>query len=74
VNEAIAHLETARQLDPGNPSVYSNLAAAYRKQGDLPNAQRALAALAAINAAQAQKIRSAPGDRRASYAGPERAR
>jgi predicted Zn-dependent protease len=74
VNEAIAHLETARQLDPGNPSVYSNLAAAYQKQGDLGKAQQALAVLEKINAAQAEKIRSAPGDRRAGYAGPERAR
>jgi predicted Zn-dependent protease len=74
LNEAIRHLETARQLDPGNPSVYSNLAAAYRKQGDLPKAQQALAALKEINAAQAEKIRSAPGDRRASYAGTDQAR
>src|SRR5581483_7228719 len=68
-NDAVAHLETARQLDPGNASVYSNLAAAYRRKGDAQKAQDALATLAKLNAAQAQKIRTAPGDRRASYAG-----
>jgi predicted Zn-dependent protease len=71
VGDAIAHLELAQQLDPGNPSVYSNLATAYRKQGDSQKAQEALATLAKLNAAQAEKIRTAPGDRRASYAGTE---
>jgi predicted Zn-dependent protease len=70
VNDAITHLELARQLDPGNSSVYSNLATAYRKQGNLPKAQEALEILAKLNAMQAEKIRTAPGDRRASYAGP----
>jgi len=37
--DAIAHLEKARELSPGNPSVYSNLAAAYRKAGDPKKAQ-----------------------------------
>ena len=67
-DNAVAHLETARQLGPENPSVYSNLAAAYRKQGDLPKAQSALAILAKLNQAQADRIRNAPGDRKASYA------
>jgi predicted Zn-dependent protease len=71
VGDAIAHLELAQQLDPGNPSVYSNLATAYRKQGDSQKAQEARATLAKLNAAQAEKIRTAPGDRRASYAGTE---
>src|SRR6185437_11721286 len=31
--DAIVHLEEARALSPGNAAVYSNLAAAYRKQG-----------------------------------------
>jgi predicted Zn-dependent protease len=69
VNDAISHLEIARQLAPGNPSVYSNLAAAYRKSGDLKSAKEALAALADLNSSQAQEIRSAPGDRKASYTG-----
>ena len=67
--DAIAHLEKARELSPENPSVYSNLAAAYRKAGDLQKAQEALAALAKLNDAQAEKIRTAPGETKASYAG-----
>lgn len=66
--KAITHLEIARQLDPADPAVYANLAAAYRKQGDLPKAQAALAALEKLNSAQAEKIRTAPGDSKASYA------
>jgi tetratricopeptide (TPR) repeat protein len=68
VADAIAHLEIARQLDPSNTAIYSNLAAAYRKQGKLVKAQDTLATLAKLNQAQAEKIRDAPGDRKASYA------
>ncbi len=64
INDAIAHLETARQLNAGNPAVYSNLATAYRKQGNLQQAEAALAILAKLNHEQAEKIRSAPGDRK----------
>ncbi len=71
LDDAIAHLETARQLNPNNASVYSNLAAAYRRRGDLQQAQNMLAVLAKLNQAQAEKIRSAPGDRKAGYAGSE---
>ena len=66
---AIQHLETARQLSLNNPSVYSNLAAAYRRRGDLERAQNILELLANLNQAQAEKIRAAPGDRKAGYAG-----
>jgi len=69
VGDAIAHLETARQLDPNNASVYSNLAAAYRRYGDLRQAQNMLAVLTKLNQTQAEKIRSAPGERKASYTG-----
>lgn len=72
LGDAIAHLETARQLDPNNASVYSNLAAAYRRRGDLQQAQNMLAVLANLNQAQAEKIRSAPGDRKADYPGSEK--
>lgn len=65
---AIIHLEIAGQLNPGNPAVYSNLAAAYRKQGDLRKAQEALEALEKLNSDQAEKIRRAPGQSKASYA------
>lgn len=69
LDDAITHLEIARQLNPGNPAIYSNLAIAYRKQGKLSQAQDALATLAKLNEAQAEKIRNASGDRRAGYAG-----
>jgi predicted Zn-dependent protease len=69
IDEAVRHLEIARQLNPGNAAVYSNLAAAYRRRGDMQKAQEALTDLARLNAAQAEKIRTAPGDSKASYAG-----
>jgi tetratricopeptide (TPR) repeat protein len=72
LNDAITHLEAARRLNPVNAAVYSNLAVAYRKQGNLAEAQDALATLAKLNQAQAEKIRDAPGDRKASYAGTPR--
>jgi tetratricopeptide (TPR) repeat protein len=67
--DAIAHLEKARELAPGNPSVYVLLAKAYRRHGDTQLAQQALAILVKLNQMQAEKIASAPGDRRASYSG-----
>jgi tetratricopeptide (TPR) repeat protein len=67
--DAIAHLERARQLEPGNPAVYAGLAKAYQRRGDSEHAQQALATLAKLNQAQAEKIASAPGDRKAGYAG-----
>ena len=67
VPDAVVHLEVARQLNPDNPAVYSQLAIAYRKTRDLPKAQDALATLAKLNQERAVKIRTAPGDRRAGY-------
>ena len=67
--EAIARFEMARELSPGNASVYSNLAAAYRKQGDIGKAREALAKLEELNQAQADKIRTAPGETKAGYGG-----
>ncbi len=67
--DAIARLETARQLEPSNQSVYANLAKAYRRHGDIQQAQDALATLQRLNQAQADRISSAPGDRRMGYAG-----
>lgn len=69
-SDAIAHLEAARQLNAGDPAVYSNLATAYRKQGNLQQAESALAILAKLNHEQAEKIRSAPGDRKVGYGEP----
>jgi tetratricopeptide (TPR) repeat protein len=72
LNDAITHLEAARQLNPGNTAIYSNLATAYRKQGNLQKAQDVLSMLSKLNLVQAEKIRDAPGDRKASYAGTPR--
>jgi tetratricopeptide (TPR) repeat protein len=72
LDDAILHLETARQLNLNNAAVYSNLAAAYRRRGDLQQAQNMLEVLANLNQAQAEKIRSAPGDRKAGYAGSKK--
>jgi len=66
-SDAITHLEVARQLSPDNPAVYSQLATAYRNADDLPKAQDALATLAKLNQEQAEKIRTAPGNRKAGY-------
>jgi tetratricopeptide (TPR) repeat protein len=67
--EAIAHLERARELDPDQTSIYANLAKAYQKLGDLQRAEDALATLSKLNQAQAERISSAPGDRKAAYGG-----
>ena len=66
--DAISHLETARNLSPDNPAVYSQLAVADRSQGELQKAQDALATLAKLNEAKAERIRTSPGDRKAGYA------
>jgi predicted Zn-dependent protease len=69
LEDAITHLEKARQLDPGMPSVYANLAKAYQRHGDVQQAHDALAALEKLNREQAERISSAPGDRKLGYAG-----
>lgn len=46
--EAVEHLEIGRQLEPRNPSVYSNLAALYRQLGERTKAQERLAMLAEL--------------------------
>lgn len=58
VENAIAHLEAARQLAPNDPSVYSHLAVAYRRQGEFSKAQNMLAILAKLEAAQAAKYKT----------------
>jgi predicted Zn-dependent protease len=69
VQDAILHLEVARQIRPNQPSVYANLAKAYRRMGDSQRAQEALQTLETLNQAQAEHIRSAPGERKMSYGG-----
>lgn len=67
LDDAISHLETARRLEPSNPSPYTNLAAAYRRHGDLKQAQQMLKTLSDLNHQQEARIAAAPGDRKASY-------
>jgi tetratricopeptide (TPR) repeat protein len=69
--DAIIHLEKVREMQPGRLAVYSNLAKAYRKEGDEQAAQQALATLEKLNLARAEQIRNAPGDRKMSYGGEE---
>ena len=69
VNEAIPHLEKAKQLAPDNPSAYSQLAAAYRQQGSLKESEAMLAKLASLNTAQAGKYKLDPPDHKGSYIG-----
>jgi Flp pilus assembly protein TadD len=68
LEDAIAHLEKANQLEPGDPSVYANLAKAYQRHGDVQRARDALATLQKLNQEQAERIGSAPGDRKLGYA------
>jgi tetratricopeptide (TPR) repeat protein len=73
LDNAIQHLETARQIDAGNPAVYSELAKAYLRRGEQQQAQEALAVLERLNREQADRIRSAPGERKFGYASRETA-
>lgn len=66
-SEAIEQLNVARELDPRNAAVYSNLAMAYRRRGDTARAEEMLAVLTKLNEEEVERIRSAPGDRKASY-------
>jgi len=67
VDDAIAQLNVARELDPKNSAVYSNLATAYRRRGDTARAEEMLAILAKLNKDEVERIRNAPGDRKAGY-------
>ncbi len=66
-DDAIVHLNVARELEPKNSAVYSNLAAAYRKRGDTARAEEMLAILDKLNKEEIERIRNAPGDRKAGY-------
>jgi tetratricopeptide (TPR) repeat protein len=67
LDEAISHFEAGRRLDLENPSVYSNLATAYRRRGNPEQAQQMLAILSDLNRQQAARIAAAPGDHKCSY-------
>jgi predicted Zn-dependent protease len=69
LDDAINRLERAREMQPNQPSVYAILAKAYQRRGDSDRAQQALAVLEKMNEAQAEKIRSTPGERKMSYGG-----
>jgi tetratricopeptide (TPR) repeat protein len=69
--DAMAQLEKARELSPENPAVYAPLAKAYQRLGEPQKAQEAFARLAQLNQVQADKIASAPGDRKAGDSGSE---
>jgi predicted Zn-dependent protease len=58
LNDAIARLELARKLAPDDPSVYSHLAIAYRREGKTAEAQDMLAILQKLDAAQAAKYKT----------------
>lgn len=68
LDDAIARLTIAGDLEPENPAVYSNLVIAFRKRGDTARAQEMATVLARLNALQAQKIADAKGDTKAGYA------
>jgi predicted Zn-dependent protease len=67
LDDAIARLEAARKMRPEQPSIYASLAKAYRGKGDSQRAEEAITKLQSINQAQADRIRSAPGERKTSY-------
>jgi predicted Zn-dependent protease len=67
LEDAIARLEAARKMRPEQPSIYAGLAKAYRQKGDSQRAEEAIAKLQSLNQAQAERIRSAPGERKMSY-------
>lgn len=67
VDRAIVHLEKARALDPTNTSVYSHLAVAYRRRGNLKKARQMLETLARLNQQQAASYRSGPSDQHSGY-------
>lgn len=70
LQDAIAHFEVSRQLDPANPAIYAALATAYRRGGNQERARAMLAALAELNRQQAARIASAPGGHAGIAVGP----
>lgn len=63
VDDAVAHLEQARQLAPKNPAAYSHLAVAYERQGRADEAQKTLAVLARLNQQRVQKYKTDSPDK-----------
>lgn len=69
LDDAIAHLQIALRMQPNQPSIYASLGKAYQRKGDTLRAQESFAQLERLNQAQAEQIRSAPGERKMSYGG-----
>jgi tetratricopeptide (TPR) repeat protein len=67
LDDAIARLETARKLAPNDPSVYSHLAVAYRRKGNLDAANAVLAKLAELNQKQTARYKNGSSGRKAAY-------
>jgi predicted Zn-dependent protease len=59
LDDAIAQLEAGRAIDGQDPAVYSLLASAYRRKGDLPHAREAVAVLGHLIQDQIASIRQA---------------
>jgi tetratricopeptide (TPR) repeat protein len=66
VDDAILHLEAARQRDPRNRAIYPALADAYRRAGRPDQAKQTLSALSELNQLEIERIRLA-GDGHAGY-------
>lgn len=66
-DDAITHLEAARELAPDDASVYSHLAIAYRRKGDAETTKSMLARLAELNQQQAAKYKSDSPSHKAGY-------
>lgn len=67
LDDSVEQLEAARNLDPRNPAVYSNLATAFRLKGDRAKAREALTVLETLNRQQVVAIRDSgtkTGERR----------
>ncbi len=58
LDDAVMHLESAQQLAPQDPAVYSHLAIAYRREGRSDQAQQVLTILAKLNQQQAEKYKT----------------
>lgn len=67
LDDAIARLEAARKLAPSDPSVYSHLAIAYRRKGNLDAANVMLAKLTKLNQQQTAKYKSGSSVSKAGY-------
>lgn len=58
LDDAVAQLEQARQLAPGDAAVYSHLAVAYRREGRTREELEMLSLLSRLNEEHAQKYKS----------------